>query len=369
MDIRGLVEQLVQSEGFNRVVNNPLAQFGTVAEPFLGATFLPERNVPQNEFTEESIAYRTVVANDSTRYSPVQLKRGIITGSMRVTLADSDIGSEFTSQDYDALVRLVEEANRTGNTQAAEMRAMYNLIDWLDATVRRPLDTKNEKMRWEAVVDAQVTRTGDNNYSETITYPNPSGQRVAAADSWSDDTYDIYEDFMAIQAAAAAKGYTINRIITSTPVKTKIATNLLFANRAGKVKLDASGTTNLPGIVSLAAINQVLAEDGLPAIELYDRQFRTQTSSAYYLKRDVMLFLCSTDRSLAIDRADLEPLVLQNTIGYLGVGRAAGQSSPGRKVVVNAFDNKPPRIEAEGWQTTLPVIQDPEAIFVIKDIT
>ena len=60
--------------------------------------------------------------------------------------------------------------------------------------------------------------------------------------------------------------------------------------------------------------------------------------------------------------------LVENTIGYVGVGRAVGQRAPGRVVRVEAFNNKPPRIEAEGWQTTLPVIADPESIAVIKGI-
>jgi hypothetical protein len=56
-------------------------------------------------------------------------------------------------------------------------------------------------------------------------------------------------------------------------------------------------------------------------------------------------------------------------LGYTAIGRGAGQASNGRVIRAEAFDNKPPRIEAEGWQTALPVITEPEALAVISSIS
>jgi hypothetical protein len=86
-----------------------------------------------------------------------------------------------------------------------------------------------------------------------------------------------------------------------------------------------------------------------------------------------MVLVATTGRDESIDLGDFDPSVaspelVADTIGYVGVGRAAGQSAPGRHVVVNAYENKPPRIEGEAWQTSFPVITEPEAIYIIKSI-
>ena len=47
---------------------------------------------------------------------------------------------------------------------------------------------------------------------------------------------------------------------------------------------------------------------------------------------------------------------------------AAG-AAPGRVVRAEAHEDKPPRIEAEGWQTSLPVITEPEAFAILHTIS
>lgn len=70
MDMATLLQQMDKSGAFAALRNNTAAQFGPRQRPLLGATLLPERLVEENQFTEENIQYRTVVANDATRYSP-----------------------------------------------------------------------------------------------------------------------------------------------------------------------------------------------------------------------------------------------------------------------------------------------------------
>ena len=171
MDVVGLVEQMRRDGAFEEVLNNPAAQFGTDEQPFLGAELLPERTVRQLEYTEEGIRYRTMVANDGTRYSETQAKKGTIVGSFFVRLGHSDIRSEFTSAEYDALIRILSAA---GAGTPATTEAMASLTQWMDRTVNRPLLVKNEKMRWEAMVDALVPRRGNNNFSEDVPLSNPT---------------------------------------------------------------------------------------------------------------------------------------------------------------------------------------------------
>src|SRR5438552_3703543 len=107
MELRQLVDLMIEEGSFQSIVNNPMAQFGPKSRRYLGATLLPERNVTQNTFTEKFIQYRSVVANASTRYSPPQMKGNQIIGSVMVELAESDIAAEFSSQDYDTIMDLI----------------------------------------------------------------------------------------------------------------------------------------------------------------------------------------------------------------------------------------------------------------------
>jgi hypothetical protein len=62
-------------------------------------------------------------------------------------------------------------------------------------------------------------------------------------------------------------------------------------------------------------------------------------------------------------------LIVPDVLGYQAIGRAAGQSAPGIPTFIEFVNGKPPGIRGQIWATTLPVIQDPEAIFVITGIT
>jgi hypothetical protein len=380
MNVAGLVQKLVESAAFTRVVNNPLAQFGTKERAYLGATILPEKPVPENMYTEELIEYRTLVANDGTRYSPAQKKQSTIVGQMNVALGYQDVASEFTAQAYDALLRLLEQVTGTQGVQGGaivrqEMQAMANMVNWSEVTLLRPLLEAIERQRWQAIIDASVVRRGDNGYTETVTYPNPSGHRVAAGGTWSDNAYDPYTDILALAEVMAVKGYKVNRIVTTTNVRSILSLNTKVTQRLGHVRVVSSDNSvvNQPaGRAQLSRLNDLFSTDDLPPIELYDLQYRDNSTFGKFVQSTVsggvMVLLCTTGRAQTIDRADAEPLRLENTIGYTGIGRAAGSANPGRAIKVQPYDNKPPRIEGEAWQASLPVLQDPEAIGVIRGI-
>lgn len=359
MDIGQLIYQLTVDGAIDGIARNQTAQFGTDSRRYIGATLLPERNVPDNSFREDSISYRTIIANASTRYSPPQKKGGALIGSFLVELGEQDIASEFTSRDYDALLAYL----RNGAT----MDAMYSLTNFLDTTINRALLELNEKDRWGAIINAQVSRVGDNKYAETVSYVDPANHRFSSAASWSTDTTDIMEEIWGVIDLFATKGFTISRIVSSRNVVSIMAGNDTIKSRAGKVTVSAGSLVANTGKVDLAALNQIFSEDGLPPIELYDLQYRTQSGTERFIPNDCMAFFCTTGRDETLDLGDTLEIV-PDTIGYHAIGRSAGQASPGRVIRAEAYSNKPPRIEAEGWQTSLPVITEPEAIAVIKDI-
>lgn len=343
------------------IATNRRAQFGRTGRNYLGASLLPERLVPQNAYREESVRYRTVVANDGTRYSPTQKKSGDLVGSFLVELAHSDVAREFDSQLYDALLSYL------GSNQTLE--AVASVTNWLDTTVNLALIEGDEKRRWQAIVDASVLLLGDNDYTETVSYSNPAGHRVAQTAPWTTDSTDIYEEIFTGADFLASKGYTVNHMITSTSVLSKMAGNNTVKTRTGIAVVNASGQIqSASGRATRENVNSTLQADGLPAIETYDLQYRTQTGSQYFLKRDVFVLLGTTGQDQTLDFGDSEEL-FPDTLGYLAIGRAAGQSAPGRVIRAEMKEDKPPRIEAEGWESSLPVILNPEAIFVITGIT
>jgi hypothetical protein len=352
MDLGALITQLRADGTLPALANRPTAQFGTPARTYLGAQLLPERPVNDNAYREEAVSYRTIIANAGTRYSPSQKKRGAIIGSFLVELGESDIASELTSREYDILLSMLD-----GN---ASMEAMAQIVNFAETTAVRPLLELNEKQRWEALVEAIVRRRGDNAYMDNVEYPNPAGHRAPAGGGWSDPTYDPFTDLYARAELLQGKGYTINRIITSTPVISIMAANPEVRTRVG-LNVDISNRA------SRQALNDALAQDGLPAIETYDLQYRTNTGTGFFLKRDVMVLIATTGRDESLDLGD-ELEVVENTLGYTAIGRAAGQPGPGRVLRVEHFENKPPRIESEGWQTSLPVVLEPEAVAVITGI-
>lgn len=373
MDIKGLVEDMVRGAAFAQVMGNPLAQFGSPQAPYLLAELLPERPVEQNEYTEEGIRFRTVLANAGTRYSPVQIKQGVITGSMRVTLGNSDIGSHFTSADYDGLIRALERFTGTvtgTGVRRPTMEAMATtLLNWAEQTLNQPLLVHNELNRSLALFGAQVILTGDNGYREVVNLPNPSGARVAVGGDWSSDAYDPWADIIARRDYLKNKGYPLSRIVTSNDVLNILSNNDKVKARAGILSIVGGTVTGLPGGVSRERLNQMAAADGLPPFESYDRVYFTQSGYGYFTPRDEMLFVGMTGRDERLERGDLEPVVKGNTLGYTAIGRPAGQSGPGRVVKVNPKpDSKPPRVEGEAWQTSFPVVTDPEAVSVIQDI-
>lgn len=370
MDLKGLIEDMIHNGAFADVVNDPLAQFGPAKKPYLLAPLLPEKEVPQNEYTEEGIRYRTVIANASTRYSPVQIKGGVISGSMRVTLGNSDIGSQFTGADYDALIRALDRYNGPGNTSRPAMESMVStLLNWADLSLNEPLLVHNELNRSLAIFGAQVILTGDNNYREVVNLPNPSGARVAAGGTWSSDAYDPWADIVARWHYLTDKGYAVNAIFTSNTVLQKLSNNLKIKQRAGVVSIVSGTVVGLPGSVSRERLNEMATADGMPPFITDDQVYLTQNGYGYITPRDEMAFIGLTGRDQNIERGDLEPVVYHDTLGYTAIGRPAGQPAPGRVVKVNPkLDSKPPHIQGEAWQTSFPVVQDPEAIATIQDI-
>jgi hypothetical protein len=364
-DIQRLIDQMATSGAIDRIARNRLAQFGTRTRRLLGAELLPVTTVNENSYTDDTVKYRTVVANAGTRYSPVVIKGNTLVGTVKVELFDIDIGSELTSRDYDALISYL---NRNDT-----MEAIASLTNFLDTTVTMGLEELREVYRWQAIELATVTRVGANNYREVIPYSNPAGHRAAAAAAWSVDTNDPFDDIGVQVQLLASKGFTVGRIFSSRNVVQIMGNNDKVRTRTGTVKVNAANGafTTSPSRASLAQINGAMNDEGLPPIELYDLIYRTQDGATHrFISSNVMIFVGLTGRDvqLELDNPDNTNEILPDTLGYYGLGRAAGQSAPGRVIQQKFFDDKPPRVTGAGWETSAPVITEPEAIATISGI-
>ncbi len=364
MDLKALIARLMADGTLTQIGNNPAAAYTDGrARIYVGASILPERDT-ENNFTDSGIRFRTVIANDGMRYSPAQLKvdEGLV-GSVKVEVGHSDIARQFTGRDYDLFLELL-------NTRP-EMDALVQLLDWTDVTVGRALRDLDEKQRWQALVVGQVIRQGDNGYQELVQYPNPTGHRVTIAGAWSDDTYDPIPDLLAGQAQLASKGYVANRLIGSRKVAGILGRNAKVRQRAtSTLSVSTSGQIQgrPPTQLAAPALNAVLQAEGLPPLEVYDELYRDYNGSHRFYQDDAVTMTAATGRDQRIAEVNLQTTgtfdVITDTLGYTAVGRPVGVATSQRVIRMWPFDDKPPRIHAEGWQATIPVVTEPEALWV-----
>jgi hypothetical protein len=360
----------LQDEGyFTRMMLNPIAQFGTDAEPFLGASILPEVTKDENAYSEDQIRYRTLPALDGTRYSPTQLNgSGYLVGSFKVEFGDTDVASQLTAQDHDGLIKLL--------SRGSDVQAIAQAIQWADKTLLRPHLIKNEIQRWQAILDCQVIRRGSNGMEETVNYLNPAGHRVnaktgsgtvASPTGWYGNNYDPFEqDIFPMAQFLSSKGYTVNRIICPRALAYVLARNPKVVQRTSRVTIAAGGQLSATmGQVTLEELSRIAMQDSLPPIEIYDRVYRTASGTVPFIPHNKFVMLCTTGRDQSIDIGDGQTIQLQDTLGYYGIGRPAGAAVPGRVVTTEIATRKPIGLFGEAYQTGLPVITEPEAIAVI----
>jgi hypothetical protein len=167
------------------------------------------------------------------------------------------------------------------------------------------------------------------------------------------------------------KGYPVGRIFSTRKVLGIMGANSLMRTRAGKITVNVGGGLVVQGgRASMAEIQQMFSAEGLPPIELVDGVYRTQTGTQRYISDNVMIFVGTTGRDTTLELGDaaIPAEILADTLGYTGVGKPTGHPNPGRIIQARFKDDRPPRIEAQGWETFAPVILEPEAIATITGI-
>lgn len=368
-EVLALLEGLQAQNVLVETVNFPKLQLGPKARNYYFSRILPEKRVLRNEYREEEISYKTVMANSGTRYSPVTLKAGARVGSFLVELGHSDTGSEYTGQAFDALVDKLGQNNVDSMEQAET-----EIINFTDRTIGRSLAEYREKQRCDAIVDATILREGFNGYKEIVQVPNPTGHRVivpsgtkSSPQGWYNSAYDPMEDIIGmVTYLRVVKGLIATRFVSSMKIKMLLA-------RHPRVQAYGNGVTVVQGQLqgsgpngSGMTVDMALAKNDLPPLDTYDlRYWLPDGTNQRFMRDTAFVVLCQTGRDQAIDLGDEEPIPLYDTMGYTAIGRPVGEAQPGVTVRSTFKNDKPPRIELEGWQTSLPVLQDPEAIAVL----
>ncbi len=352
-----LVDQF-RTNGKRAALINPLAQFGTTQRPLLGASILPVRldptMLPGMSKTFSSIKYRTVIATPGSRFSRPVMVGNQLTGSYELALGFSQVASQIDTSIVNALNLLIEQGN--------DIESVARITRWFDTVITQALNSRLEKDRWDAIVAAQITRTGANGLSELVSMPNASGQRVAVGGTWSNDTYNPFDDIAARINWFADRGMNIARIITSRRVVGILAGN-------DKMKQFAAGsTTAVTPFLSLEDLNRLFAANALPPLELYETRYSTEDTTARYLADDVMVFVAETGRDEIVDLGDAKPINLPNTIGNTILGVVLGESGAGAASNIEYTEKYPPALYAEGMQESAPYLEEPEAFSVITGI-
>jgi hypothetical protein len=251
------------------------------------------------------------------------------------------------------------------------MGAIAQVTNFLDTTVNQGLEMLREVYRWQAIESALVQRRGHNGYKEDVPYSNPAGHRAVAAAAWSLAATDPMADIFNRVQLLADKGYQVSRIFSTRKVVGIMGNNAIMRERTGKIAVSVGGGLTIAGgRASFRQINAEMNAEGLPNIELVDGFYRTQTGTIRYISDNVMIFVGTTGRDQTLDLGDnaVPAEILPDTLGYTAVGKPTGHARPGRILLATFKEDRPPRVEAQGWEATAPVILEPEAIATITGI-
>lgn len=369
-DLGTIIANLRGDDEFNTAANDPRAQFvGPNNTPFLGAQLLPEEGQELNMYEEEDFALlQEVIASDVDANSPPVFKRGAERRNIfQVVLGDSGVALQMSGRDYDNIVRMLGRNAPMQRVADAVMDFNGNLIN--------AGTTYNEVQRWDAILDALVTRrVGE--VDEPIAYPSATGQRVTIAAAWSDDTYDPFDDLFGTLDWGSDLGYeSLQRVITTRKVTNILMRNDFAVKRSGNVtQIGNDVYANAP---DMARLQTYLASNGIPQMETYDRMYRDQDGRYRFIPDDCMILVFDTgrDNEAAQEAAELSgrpflPDNFRGTIGYTGIGTTSGHADrgPGRFVTVRFVDEARPRVVGEMVQKSLPVFREPNAFRVFKGI-
>lgn len=378
-----LYERIHDEGHFPMLMLNPLAQFSTETGALLGARLLPERLVPQNEYRETDIRWKTRPALDNNRYSPTQMQAGgQLIGGFLVELGHTDTQSQLTPKEYDDLLILLA---RTGG----DMEAIARLIRWADMMLVRPHTLKNEIQRWQAWLLGTVERkTVDGNMEPIEFYREPDhvltipGGTEATPAGWHDPTYDIFDDIGTAVEKLEDKGYQATGLYCTPQLARTIKRNDKVKERNTMTVVRDGALTSQNPRLTTQQLTELFLDESFPTLTTYNGGYEGVDGFQRYMEvedgYDYMLVTGSTNRNydMAVDYQGTTELdvsgftensiTLTNVLGYHAIGRNAGKSAPGRSVNTWNATRKPEGLGGESYQTGSPVTQDPQSFIVLR---
>jgi hypothetical protein len=374
-DLASLLDFLIRNRTLVAMAGNLLAQWGPSGRRLLGPDFLPPRFLPDGENMGEieRVHYFTVAAKDKSRHSPApKVDGGNMFGTVRYKVGDSGLIREMTSRDYDALMRYLR--------QNAGMSAIGVVEGFADRAILQALVERDEFKTWQILTTGGYGRYGDNGYVELVDGPNLSGQFIDAGDDWSDPETDPYVVIAARIQRLVNLGYAKNgiRVVTTDETRTILKSNPYSALRSGKSRLVTQGdgtiiTEPINGIVEDSDIDAIFRGLGVQAPTIYDlRGFTPGHVQKRFYPEGSMSFIASTGISEEVrwNQDDPEDItVVNDVVGFFGIGTANGQQRAGRQIEMRAFTRQTDaRLEGEGWQATDGVLMIPEAVCGLNGI-
>ena len=357
---------------FDSLLGNPEVSFGPVQAPYEMASVMPERTVESEDvIRDNALRFHSIIANATDRYSPPQYKSSVESVQIGARLADSNAGFKLEAATIEQITRIL----RTGNTPRA---AAATLRAFEMGTVKPLLDLA-ELWRCQCAVYARVNAIGMNGRNEQIDYENPTGSRSVVAGTWSDDAYDPMLDILAKKAWLAANGYRIAKIIVDQETVTILQGNAKMIARAQAIRVVQTSNVNgtvLSGLalssrMSLAQLNAVLADEGIPPFTVYEGVYNTSTQRGvhFWPRRTMAFFGVTATGEDIVDQSGNLLRSLVNTLGFTALGIVVSQTRAGR-VYQNKFEDMlPPSAIFTGWQSLIPVLEQHDAIAVLSGIS
>ena len=367
-NFKEVINRLVAAEQFRTIVNNPRLQLGTPGRNFVFSQYLPERLQRDLAFRDTPIQMRTVGAVDNERYGAIGMRGSLRVSSQVFELGNSDVGQMLPAKVYDDML----EVFRDLPLNQAMVQVAQQLLGYQDVLIARGLAVKREYQRAQAIEKGRLEILGENNFRYDVTYKDPPGARVTLGATEPGSPYNNAVDPMEfildkIQERSNDNGLAPSAIITTRKVMNAFRKNAIVKQYGTSIVSDTTGSVTTGPIASMQSVVNAFSANNLPMPMEYDLRFPTMTGAVRMISEDVLIILYETglDQETTLDLDPVvDPTFGYDTLGFYAIGRTAGNLLPGISTSVKMVDDDKPSIEFKGWQTTLPIIQIPEAINV-----
>lgn len=293
------------------------------------ARWLPNRTIPDivARFVAGATGLQPVA---QFRSYDAETPTGALPGGKRVTIELPPVGLKFRVGEYDQL--------RARGADNAEQ--VLSSVERATARVTGAVVDRIELERGKAIETAALN-ISENGFVQTGSWSRSAGHTVTAATLWSTsatakplDDITLWRDVY-----VAANGEQPGALLVSNRVVAALARTAEF------LALSAT-TAGTPSLVSLDAIQAVLAAHGLPPIYIYDRQTKVGATTTKVL----------SDNKVFMLPAPVDPFDAEGTdLGGTFWGQTLESSEPDYGIE----DAEQPGLVVGAWKT-----RDPIAVWV-----